>query len=292
MPTLEVHITGMLCRRYLAFSFLLAVLAGATRAADLVDLGASADPQLANEIGRRTVVFYAKNVSTGERFAYQPEAVDTRHAPWSTFKIPNLLIALETGVCRSLGHERLWDRRKRPAESYWPDDWKQDQTLETAFKRSAPWYFQDVANEVGEKRYIDALAAFQYGNLHVPHDSDSFWLGGPLAISPREQVAFLERLVRGQLNVRQTSIDAIRSVSILRAADGYVLRGKTGSGPLIPGELDGAFEGWLVGWVERPDAGTVVFATYVKGRSFEEIGAFRHQISARFLRAVGALPTD
>lgn len=290
MPTLEVHVTGtlMLGRRNLAIALLLAVLVGTTRAADLVDLGAAADPQLAVEIGSRTVVFYAKNVSTGERFAYQPEAVDTRHAPWSTFKIPNLLIALETGVSRSLAHERVWDQRKRPSESYWPDDWKQNQTLETAFKRSAPWYFQDVANEVGGARYIDALTDFGYGNINVPNGSDSFWLGGPLAISPREQAAFLERLVRGQLNLRRTSIDAIRSVSILGEADDYVLRGKTGSGPVVPG----AFEGWLVGWVERPDVGTVVFATYVSGRSFESIGGFRYQISARLLRAIGALPTE
>lgn len=282
----------MIERRNLAFALLLAVLVGTTRAADLVDLGAAADPHLASEIGSRTVAFYAKNVSTGERFAYRPEAVDTRHAPWSTFKIPNLLIALETGVSRSLTHERVWNQEKRPAESYWPDDWKQNQTLETAFKRSAPWYFQDLAKEVGGARYVESLTAFRYGNVNVPNDSDSFWLGGSLAISPREQVDFLERLVLGQLNLRQTSIDAIRSVSILREAEGYVLRGKTGSGPVVQGEFDGAFEGWLVGWVDKPDVGTIVFATYVSGPSFESIGGLRYQMSARLLRAIGALPME
>lgn len=294
MPTWGAHVIGILMidRRNLALSLLLAVLVGTARAADLADLGTAVDPQLAGEIGSRTVAFYAKNVSTGKRFAYQPAAVDTQHAPWSTFKIPNLLIALETGVSSSLTHERVWDQQKRPPESYWPDDWKQNQTLETAFRRSAPWYFQDVAKEVGGARYVDALTAFGYGNINVPNDSDSFWLGGSLAISPREQVAFLERLVLGQLNLRQTSMDAIRSVSILSEADSYVLRGKTGSGPVVPGEFDGAFEGWLVGWVERRDVGTVVFATYVGGPSFGSIGSFRHQMSARLLRAIGALPAE
>ena len=80
-----------------------------------------------------------------------------------------------------------------------------------------------------------------------------------------------------------------RSVSLLSETDGYVLRGKTGSGPVVPGEFDGAFEGWLVGWVEKPDAGAVAFALYVSGPSFESIGSFRYQMSARFLRAIGAL---
>jgi beta-lactamase class D len=267
---------------------LLIVLVGTAHAADPIDLGA--DPQLAGEIGGRNVVFYATDVSTGERFAYRPEAADVRHAPWSTFKIPNLLIALETGAARSLDHERVWDQKRRPAESHWSNDWKQNQTLETAFRRSAAWYFQDIAKDVGSARYREALTAFGYGNVDVPDASDSFWLGGPLAISPQEQVAFLERLVLGQLNVQQSTIDAIRSVSLLSDTGGYVLRGKTGSGPVVPGEFDGAFEGWLVGWVEKPDAGTVAFALYVSGPSFESIGGFRYQMSAQFLRAIGALP--
>lgn len=81
-------------------------------------------------------------------------------------------------------------------------------------------------------------------------------------------------------------------MSVLSEAAGYVLRGKTGSGPVAAGEFEGAFEGWLVGWVDKPDAETVVFATYVSGPSFESIGGFRHQISARLLRAIGALPIE
>ena len=278
----------MISCRYLVCSLLLVVFGGTARAADLIDVGLAV-PQLASEIGDRNVAFYATDVSTRERFAYRPEAADVRHAPWSTFKIPNLLIALETGAAHSLAHERVWDQQRRPAESYWPNDWKQNQTLETAFRRSAPWYFQDIAKVVGGARYRDALTTFGYGNVDVPDDSDSFWLGGPLAISPREQVAFLERLVLGRLDVQQTTIEAIRSVSLLSETDGYVLRGKTGSGPVVPGEFDGAFEGWLVGWVEKPDAGAVAFALYVSGPSFESIGNFRYQMSARFLRAIGAL---
>ena len=59
---------------------------------------------------------------------------------------------------------------------------------------------------------------------------------------------------------------------------------------MVPGRFDGAFEGWLVGWVEKPDGNAVAFALYVRGPSFESISASRHQMAARFLRAIGALP--
>jgi beta-lactamase class D len=265
---------------------------GPAHGQDLVDLGRPANADLTEEIGDRDVVFYAENVSSEERFAYRSDALDERHAPWSTFKIPNLLIVLETSAARSLQEERVWDEQRRPAESYWSDDWKQNQTLETAFKRSAAWYFQDLAQEVRGERYREVLGRFAYGNADAPDGNDSFWLGGPLAISPREQVAFLVRLVSGQLDLQQTSIDALRSVSLLNESDGYALYGKTGSGPVISGDFEGRFHGWLVGWVEKPDATSVAFALYVNGPSFQSIGAFRYRMAARFLRMIGALPQN
>jgi beta-lactamase class D len=274
---------NLVCALVAVFSFATA------RGAELIHLS---DSQFADAIGDRDVAFYALDVSTGTAFAYRLERADERHAPWSTFKIPNLIIALETNVASSLSHERAWDQERRPAESYWPNEWKQDQTLETSFRRSAAWYFQDVAAEVGGARYRTALTAFGYGNAAAPDENDSFWLGGPLVISPREQVAFLERLILGGLDVGQSTIEAIRSVSLLSETNGYALRGKTGSGPVVPNDFDGAFEGWLVGWVERPDATAVAFALYVKGPSFDSIGGFRYQMSARFLRAIGALPAN
>ena len=219
----------MVTRGHLASICLLGgFLACSAFAQDFVDLGGDADTKLRDEIADRFVVFYAKDLSTGSVFAYRPEAVDVRHPPFSTFKIPNLLIALETGVARSLDHERVWDPQRRPPEAYWPDDWRENQTLETAFRRSVPWYFQDVAKEVGSARYRDALTRFGYGNVAVPDGNDSFWLDGPLEISPREQVAFIERLLLGQLDLRPETVDAIRAVSVISESAGYVLHGKTG----------------------------------------------------------------
>ena len=45
-------------------------------------------------------------MENGDEVALEGSDVDTRHAPWSTFKMPNLLIALETGAASSLDHKR------------------------------------------------------------------------------------------------------------------------------------------------------------------------------------------
>ena len=278
-----------------------AFLAAAPCLADVVDIATSSADRiehLEQHIGNRDVIFYAADLETGNRFAYRPDRADERHVPYSTFKIPNLVIALETGVATSLHHERVWNEQLRPAASDWPDSWKQNQTLESAFKRSAAWYFQEVAVEVGGRRYRERLQSFGYGNANAPDASDAFWLDGALTISPEEQVRFLGQLITGKLDVGTTTLEALRAVSLLNDSSGYRLHGKTGSGPVIEAgdelegvdEFDGDFEGWLVGWVERPNAAPVVYALYVHGESYAAIESFRREMSERFLRAIGALP--
>lgn len=267
--------------------------------ATVIDIGASgAADHIEEQIGDRDVIFYAIDLETGDHFAYQPERIDERHIPYSSFKIPNLVIALETGVATSLQHERAWNEQLRPAESYWPSDWKQNQTLESAFKRSAPWYFQDVALEVGGDRYRRMLEAFGYGNAEVPDANDEFWLEGPLMISPKEQALFLERVVTESLSLQPTTLESLGAASFLDEMSEHRIYGKTGSGPIIAAgedfegldEFDGEFEGWLVGWVNKPTGSTVVYALYVRGPDYGSIQNFRGRMSVALLRAIGALP--
>ena len=269
---------------------LIASLAAGGGFAEVIDIEASATGEIEQQIGDRDVIFYAIDIENGSRYAYQPERANERHIPYSTFKIPNLIIALETGVATSLGHERCWNEQARPAASYWPSAWKQSQTLESAFKRSAMWYFQDVAIEVGGAHYRRILQSFDYGNADAPDSDDSFWLDGPLMVSPKEQALFLEKLVTESLSIRPVTLDAIRDVSFLEDISGYRLHGKTGSGPVISGEFDGEFEGWLVGWVNRPKGAPVVYSLYVRGPSYNSIQSFRRLMSIRFLRSIGVIP--
>lgn len=147
-----------------------------------------------------------------------------------------------------------------------------------------------MALDVGGPRYRELLAAFDYGNAAAPDENDTFWLVGPLAISPREQAEFIVRLVQGELPVSPANAAALATVSLLEERDGHRLHGKTGSGPTEDGNMDGPFAGWLVGWVERPDAAPVAYALFVSGPSFEAIAAFRGEMARSFLRRIGAWP--
>ena len=218
--------------------------------------------------------------------------IDARHTPWSTFKIPNLVIALETGVARNLDHRRRWDWLRRPAADHWPRDWRQDQSLATAFKRSVVWYFQDIAMEVGTKRYRADLVKFGYGNARVPKRGDDFWLKGSLKISPREQTEFLKRLFDGSLDISVATKEALREVSLVKVFADHALHGKTGAGPLMSDRFDGPFEGWFVGWVEQDDMPKATFALHVKGPDHRSIRTARQAIAERLLKAAGHLPTD
>lgn len=250
------------------------------------------DTGVTAELDGRDAIFYAIDLEDGRRFAWAPERADERHPPYSTFKIPNFLIALETGVAASVADVRRRDPKRRPAQPWWSAAWREDQSLGQAFRRSTVWYFQEVALEVGGPRYREQLAAFGYGNAAAPDDNDTFWLVGPLAISPREQAEFIVRLVQGELPVTPANVTALAEVSLLEEHGGHRLHGKTGSGPTESGDMDGPFAGWLVGWVERPDAAPVAYALYVRGPRFEAIAAFRGQMARSFLRRIGAWPGD
>lgn len=238
-------------------------------------------------IGERSSSFLAFDLTTGAECVLSGSDLETRHAPWSTFKIPNALIALETGVADSPDAWRAWDPALRPAAGYWPKDWRQDQTLQSAFQRSAVWYFRDIALEVGAAAYRERLRDWGYGNATVPEGSDAFWLGGPLALSVTEQVRFLENLLTGALGVDTSHLAALAQMAQAGSFGTSMLYGKTGSGPVRSGPDAGSFEGWYAGWLGQGRKPTVVFAHYVLAADFPSLRTYRKDFAEVLLRACG-----
>lgn len=176
---------------------------------------------------------------------FNPERAATRFVPASTFKIPNALIALATGVASGPGFAIAWDPQHDPPADWWPNAWRKDQTLESALRSSAVWYFRRIARSVGPERMQQWVDRFGYGNRAT--SEGTFWLEGPLKISPNEQVEFLCRMNEDELGVSPKALDDLRRMILLEEHDGYQLSGKTGTA-----EVTSTKElGWLVGFVER-----------------------------------------
>src|SRR5690606_26270393 len=130
----------------------------------------------------------------------------TRFLPASTFKIPNSLIALETGIASGADFALAWDSTAVPPQPWWPDAWRQpEQTLRSAFQHSVVWYYQELARRIGEERMATYVAQFDYGNHDIGGGIDQFWLDGALRISPMEQVAFLQRFYQGDLGISDST---------------------------------------------------------------------------------------
>jgi beta-lactamase class D len=170
--------------------------------------------------------------------------------PASTFKIPNSLIALETGVVEDPDKDVFkWDGVTRPIEA-----WNKDHTLRSAIAASAVPVYQEIARRIGEARmqkYVDLL---DYGNRDIGGGIDQFWLTGKLRIDPVQQVDFIDRLRRGVLPLSKRSQDLVRDILPVTKVGDAVIRAKSG---LLGAERGQPSLGWMVGWAEKGSAHTV-----------------------------------
>lgn len=198
--------------------------------------------------------FVLWDVAADEYTRYNPDRCAERLSPCSTYKIPHSLIGLETGVISDQYHVREWDGTQYPVEV-----WNQDHTMASAVQNSVVWYFQAVAEEIGEERMQAYLGEFGYGNEDISGGLTEFWLGSSLEISANEQIAFLARLRLDDLPVSSRSMEIVKEVIVLEKTDAYIYRGKTGS---CTPEGEHSL-GWFVGYVERDDT-AYVFATNIQ----------------------------
>ena len=198
--------------------------------------------------------------------------------PASTFKIPNSLIALETGVVGDPDKDIFkWDGVTRSF-----DAWNRDHTLRSAIAASAVPVYQEIARRIGPERmqkYVDTL---DYGNRNIGGGIDWFWVRGDLRIDLVQQVDFVDRLRRGVLPVSKRAQDLVRDILPVTKVGAAVIRAKTGLTDREHGSL-----GWLVGWAEKGSANTV-FALNLDVREPRHI-ADRMTISQACLAAIGAI---
>jgi beta-lactamase class D len=200
--------------------------------------------------------------------------------PASTFKIPNSLIALETGVVGDPDKDVFkWDGVTRSIEA-----WNRDHTMRSAIAASAVPVYQEIARRIGAERMQKYVDLFEYGNRDIGGGIDQFWLTGNLRFDPVQQVDFVDRLRRGVLPVSKRSQDLVRDILPVTKFGDTIIRAKSG---LLGAEIGKPSLGWMVGWVEKGDARTV-FALNLDCREPRHI-ADRMTLAQACLSDIGAI---
>lgn len=208
---------------------------------------------------------------------------ETPFLPASTYKIPNSLISLETGVIQNDVDILTWDGIERGLANGSPiDEWNQDLNMRLAFKYSAVWFYQVLARKVGHQRMQDFVTQIQYGNQNIgaKEDIDKFWLEGVLRITPRQQIAFLRRLQQNDLPFAQKNIDLVKDIAIAEETSNYVLRAKTGLATSVTPQI-----GWYVGYLEQND-NVYFFATNIDVVTDKDVAA-RLEVTKLCLQDLG-----
>ncbi|HEX8351759.1 MAG TPA: penicillin-binding transpeptidase domain-containing protein [Pyrinomonadaceae bacterium] len=229
--------------------------------------------------------FVVYDLKNDRYLRHDAERCRERFSPFSTFKIPNSLIGLDSGVIADAEFRISWDEKKYPAHSRDTlpfSAWWQDQTLRTAFKRSVVWYYRELALRVGERRMKEYVQKLRYGNGDASGPVNNFWLNSSLRISADEQVDFLRRFYKGELPVSKRSAAIVKEIMTLEETPDYKLSGKTGGGSLA----EGRYLGWFVGYLETKD-NTYFFATEIEGPTYLSIRDERIAVTKRVLAGLG-----
>ena len=207
--------------------------------------GAAEDPDLAALFRNRGLegTLILSNRDGSVTYLHQEARTDRGFLPASSFKILHTLIALKEGAIRDKHQTLPWDGK----DHGW-SEWNRDQSLSTAFPSSCVWFYQELAKRIGDRTYQRHLEALPYGNGKTGPDVTTFWLDGDLRITPREQLAFLRRLQKGDLPYPQEHQELVRQLMVVESTPDHILRAKTGWALRVLPQI-----GWYVGYLEKGD---------------------------------------
>ena len=217
---------------------------GSSRAGEVVER-----PDLATvfeEIGVEGT-FVLLDAQTGRTTVVNPGRAAERFFPASTFKIPNSLLALDTGAVADEAEIIPYGGAPQRIRA-----WERDMSMREAIRVSNVAIYRELARRIGDRAYAAFFESVPYGNGAFGSVDQPFWLTGPLKISALEQAEFLAELATGRLPVSRRAQRVVRGMIRQESRGGARLYGKTGwaNGP----DPD---IGWFVGWVDR---GGEVFA--------------------------------
>lgn len=198
--------------------------------------------------------------------------------PASTFKVMLSLVALETGALRA-DEVVKWDGKRYPGQP----GWQKDMALREAMQTSSENYFGTVATRIGRERLADWVQRVGYGNGRVGTDPPRIWHDGVLTVTAQQQLAFIDRLRRGDLPFSAKTIATVKAAMLDSEINGRRIYGKTGTH-----FDDGSGNAWWIGWVEGGQAPAASFVLGVQLKKMDSRDA-RIALGKQLLRNAGAL---
>ncbi|WP_073174072.1 penicillin-binding transpeptidase domain-containing protein [Chryseobacterium vrystaatense] len=213
-----------------------------------------------------------------------PVETGKQSLPASTFKVINLLIALETKTIASENDIVRWPGKTDTIQYGYRPDIYRDLSVKEAFELSAGWVFVELAKKIGKENYKKFLTKSGYGNLDLSETDPDFWNFGHFAISPIEQVEFLRNFYKGRLPFSKRNIDIVKKVMITENNSDYTIHSKTGWT-----RDSGINTGWWVGYLESQH-GTYFFATLLlqdRKVNTPNFGNCRKEITKSVLKNLG-----
>ncbi|MDB5491678.1 MAG: beta-lactamase [Micavibrio sp.] len=211
---------------------------------------------------------------------------ETRRSPVSTFKIPLALMGFDSGILTDEHTPSLPYRAE-----YNGLDFQQITTDPIIWEReSIVWYSQQLTKKLGPEKFQRYVNRFDYGNKDLsghPDRNDGLtnaWLFTSLAISPKEQVNFLSRLLNRDLGVSTHAYNMTMAIIPTFKTGNWTVHGKTGSGQ-INDDVNNP-QGWFVGWADNGRQKIVFAKLILPGRPLEKAGL---KARAQFLAEMPAL---
>jgi beta-lactamase class D len=166
---------------------------------------------------------------------------DSAFSPFSTFKIVNSLIGLQTGKITNDSTIIKWDGIDRGRA-----ECNKDMSMYEAFRLSCPPWYQELARQIGKDTMQDWIDTLSYGDKKISR-IDTFWLDNSLKIRPDEQLGLVKRLYFKQLPFHQRNQEIVKRAMLFEDNTNYKLSYKTGWGK----NEKGHDIGWIIGWIEE-----------------------------------------
>jgi beta-lactamase class D len=206
--------------------------------------------------------------------------------PASSFKIINLLIALETKTIKDENEIVKWVGKTDTVKYGYRPEIYHDMSVKEAFEASAGWVFIELAKKIGKSNYKKYLSACNYGNLDLSEKNDDFWNFGGFAISPINQVEFIRNLYEEKLPFSKRNMEIVKRVMITEETDQYTIRAKTGWT-----RENNTNTGWWAGYLEAGN-NTYFFATRLlqeRSKNRDDFGSCRKKITKKIFYDLGLI---